>query len=226
MPDVTSRGTAPPIQTASLGHLSFSAYWASRPTGTSRPSRSSSPYCVRWVIHEREHPVVKGDAMSTDRTRVQALLTEVTGFLARMAAPQRHHIACGLLLHTNDIVLGVNIVSSLGPASVCAEQIALGEALKRSAGRVDLVVSLRARFGQHGLPEVVPPCGRCRELLVEYADTAEIVLPGPETDGLTGSTVAPIATLLPHPFRRRVPPASSGPTRPQSAIVHDTSSSR
>lgn len=70
-----------------------------------------------------------------------------------------------MLLTDGREVIGLNIVSNIGVASVCAEQIALGEAMKlRADAEVSVVITLRATFAGPQSYEIVPPCGRCREL--------------------------------------------------------------
>ena len=133
--------------------------------------------------------------------RVPMVVETASDFLARYAAPRRHHIACALALRSGRIVLGVNIVANIGPASICAEQVALGEALKCPYDGIELIVTTRATFDERRPTELVPPCGRCRELLCEYAAGAHIVLPG--NGGAGAWTVVGIGALLPSPFRRR-----------------------
>lgn len=103
------------------------------------------------------------------------------------------------------LTLGINIASGLGPASVCAEQIALGEALKSPESQIDLVVVLRATF-RHGEPhEIVPPCGRCRELLCQYAPYAQVMIPKVDSEGIGRAAfeLVKVIDLLPFPFMRR-----------------------
>ncbi len=94
-----------------------------------------------------------------------------------------------------------NLVSNLGAASSCAEQAALATALQATTSPITLAVSLRATFDQASRNEVIPPCGRCRELLLEYAPSADVVLEA-RTCG-PPFTIAPITELLPFPFHRR-----------------------
>jgi cytidine deaminase len=136
-----------------------------------------------------------------DRRAIGALEQRAADFLSRFERPRRHHVVCAMLLTDGREVLGLNIVSNIGVASVCAEQIALGEAMKLHAeAEVSAVITLRATFRQPRSYEIVPPCGRCREVLLEYAPLARIVLRGD-----TGAVyeLVSIGALLPHPFRRR-----------------------
>lgn len=131
------------------------------------------------------------------------LSNDAATLLAERAVVRRHQIACAVLLDNGDRVCGVNLVSNLGPASVCAEQITLGETLKRRPNaRVVMVVALRALFTGDQPHEIVAPCGRCREILYEYAPAALVLLPLDGSNG--GFHLATVDTLLPHPFYRRV----------------------
>ena len=71
----------------------------------------------------------------------------------------------------------------------------------RPAARIRLVLTLRATFEPAPSAEVVAPCGRCREVLEEYAPDAYVVIP---SDGHQPEfQLIPVGRLLPHPFRRR-----------------------
>jgi cytidine deaminase len=123
--------------------------------------------------------------------------------LARFQRPRRHHLVCALLLADGREVFGLNIVSNIGVASVCAEQVALGEAMKlRPQAEVSTVVAIRATFTKPVLYEIVPPCGRCREILCEYAPSARVAL---RAGTSATCELVPVDALLPRPFRRRAP---------------------
>lgn len=129
------------------------------------------------------------------------LVREVTTVLSRKARPGRHHIAAGLLTMDGGCFTAINLVSNLGAASSCAEQAALATALQATTSPITLVVSLRATFDQARRNEIIPPCGRCRELLLEYAPSADVVLAARACE--PPFTITPITELLPFPFRRR-----------------------
>ena len=90
--------------------------------------------------------------------------------------------------------MAVNLDATVGRAAICAEAVALGEAVM-AGDTVDLVVAVRQpRPDEAGGPQVVSPCGLCRELLLDYAPEAEVIVPGQGRVALR--------SLLPSPYRR------------------------
>jgi cytidine deaminase len=96
-------------------------------------------------------------------------------------------VAAALLADSGRVYTGVCIDtgSSLG---FCAEHAAVAELLKARESRVRLVVAVT------GEGTVLPPCGRCRELLwqLDARNAATGVVLAPDR-------VVPLAELLPHP---------------------------
>jgi cytidine deaminase len=83
--------------------------------------------------------------------------------------------------------------------SVCAEPIALGRAILDGDGSVATIVALR-----HPKPDesdrdiaIVPPCGACREMLLDFDPDAMVIVPA-------GGSAAklPVRALLALPYRR------------------------
>jgi cytidine deaminase len=147
--------------------------------------------------------------VSEEEGRVHSLVSRVSLFLRQYAKPRRHHIACGLGLADGLVIIAANVVSNYGPASVCAEQVALGQYLTCSTTAIAAVVSLRATFQDDQPLEIVPPCGRCRELLYEYAGNSKVVLSPSGRADTKGLELCRIADLMPHPFARRHCPAGT-----------------
>ncbi len=105
----------------------------------------------------------------------------------------RHHVGAALRTANGKLYTGVHVGSRR--INVCAEEIVLGTAL--SAGERELtaiasVIMMRAEDE----PEVVSPCGVCREVLGYYApDMTVLVL----EDGEVRKTI--VSDLLPGPYR-------------------------
>ena len=77
--------------------------------------------------------------------------------------------------------------------------MALGRALLEGDGTIDTVVAVR-----HPKPDeadrelaVVPPCGACREMVLDHCPDALVILNTPD-----GLVKLPVRTLLPAPYRR------------------------
>ena len=93
-------------------------------------------------------------------------------------------VGAALLTAAGDLFTGVNLDLACG-IGFCAEHSAVAEMLKTGRTRVAAV----AAVGRRG---VLPPCGRCRELLIQIdpANAAAAVLVAP------GETL-PLGDLLP-----------------------------
>lgn len=110
----------------------------------------------------------------------------------------RHQIAAALLTAEGRIFTGLHVEAMVGRASICAEAVALGKALEAGAGEVVLCVALR-----HPKPieadrrvRIVPPCGLCREILLDYGPNVQAVL---ENEGRP--YLMPLSEMLPHKYR-------------------------
>ena len=119
----------------------------------------------------------------------QRSLIELAAVLARPFAPSEDcrsgTVAAALLTGVGDVFSGVCVdtACSLG---FCAEHAAVAEMLKARQSEVRMVAAVTSAG------EVIPPCGRCRELLwqVDRRNAATWVVLGAE-DG------AVLADLLP-----------------------------
>ena len=109
-------------------------------------------------------------------------------------------VGAALRLRSGKVFTGVSLDAYLGRMAVCAEAVALGQAITNAGETaIDAVVAVR-----HPPPEekdrtiaVVPPCGACRELIWDYDRNARVIVPGAD-----GPTVARIGDLLPNKYSR------------------------
>jgi len=88
------------------------------------------------------------------------------------------------------IASGANVENAAYPAGLCADRAALGAAV--SAGAREFVAVAIATEADHP----TPPCGICRQALVEFAPTLTVVS---VTRG-GARTVWSLDSLLPHAF--------------------------
>ena len=102
------------------------------------------------------------------------------------------HYPVGAALETDDgrVFVGCNVENASYPAGTCAERVALGAAIAAGARRFVRIVITSAAVAP------TPPCGICRQALVEFAPALEIFAVTP--DGLTARWS--LAELLPAPF--------------------------
>jgi cytidine deaminase len=109
-------------------------------------------------------------------------------------------VGAAIRLRSGKIFTGVSLDAYLGRMAVCAEAVALGQAIT-VAGElgIDTVVAVR-----HPPPEekdrpvgVVSPCGACRELIWDYDRNARVIVPGPGEPVAVG-----IGELLPNKYSR------------------------
>ncbi len=98
----------------------------------------------------------------------------------------------GAALETDDgrIFAGCNVENASYPAGTCAERVALGTAIAAGARSFVRVVITSA------VSEPTPPCGICRQALVEFAPALEVFAVTPDGRWTRWS----LAELLPAPF--------------------------
>jgi len=125
-------------------------------------------------------------APSIDSARDAAL-----GVMGRAYAPySQFRVGAAIVGVDGTIFTGCNVENSAYPAGICAERSALAAAV---AGGVKefamLVIASEA-------DDPTPPCGMCRQALVEFAPRLTVV----SCTKHGGEATWDLATLLPHPF--------------------------
>jgi cytidine deaminase len=86
-------------------------------------------------------------------------------------------VASALRLETGEIITSTNLFADVGSLSLCAEPFAIAEAAKRKECKIAAIVAVYHKPGH--APKVVPPCGRCREIITDYAKDAYVILRAP-----------------------------------------------
>ena len=147
-------------------------------------------------------PKPLNDAVASDVTLTDGdheLIAAANAVLARHYRPFWHMVAAAIRSRDGRIWTGLHIGTTVGRLSVCAEAVAFGRAVLDGDGTILTAVAVR-----HPKPEeidqelaVVPPCGACREMILDHAPDATILV---KDSGVL--IKLPIRTLLPLPYRR------------------------
>lgn len=77
-------------------------------------------------------------------------------------------VGASLLLENDEIVIGSNQENASYPSGLCAERTAVYAAGARFPGVRILKMAISAKSLRHKVDTPVPPCGACRQALVEY----------------------------------------------------------
>ena len=103
------------------------------------------------------------------------------------------HVACALRTKSDLVYVGMNLKSS---HSVCAEQVAIGNAF--AFGARDFKTIVAVQLGNDGIPKVVAPCGLCRYIFTQLKLNFNVIVP----DGKQLRKVK-VKDLLPFPYLRQ-----------------------
>ena len=127
--------------------------------------------------------------MSGDR--LPELREAAAGAMANAYAPySEFRVGAALLGADGSVTTGCNVENAAYPSGICAERAAVTAAVARGVRRFTrLVIATEA-----GSP--TPPCGVCRQVLVEFAPSLDVV-----SFTTTGASAHwNLRDLLPHPF--------------------------
>ena len=99
------------------------------------------------------------------------------------------HVAAAVATELG-VFTGINVENASYGLSMCAERVAIFNAVSAGARDIRAIVVLTDR------PNIVPPCGACRQVMAEFNPDLEVLLMS--TTGLQQETT--LKELLPSPF--------------------------
>ncbi len=121
----------------------------------------------------------------------QALRERASAAMERAYAPySEFRVGAALLGSDGSISEGCNVESAAYPAGICAERAALAAAVARGV-RAFRTITIVTSAG-----DPTPPCGMCRQALIEFSPELEIV--SVTRNGREARWT--LADLLPHAF--------------------------
>ncbi|MFC7056994.1 cytidine deaminase [Halovenus salina] len=91
-----------------------------------------------------------------------------------------HIVAAGVRTTDRTVYDGVSLPAAIGRASLCAEPVAIGSAVADGHNHDDIETCVAISYPMDGHDaedhRVVPPCGVCREMLVDYNDEMRVIV--------------------------------------------------
>ena len=119
-----------------------------------------------------------------------------------------HIVAASVRTDDGETFDGVSLPASIGRASTCAEPGAVSAAIAAGYSHDDIEACVAVAYSmpEHDAEDarVVPPCGVCRELLVDYNPEMRVLVPEEESEtsaedsGDCGVQAVRAAALLPN----------------------------
>jgi len=112
------------------------------------------------------------DFTELDEEAEKAVLWARTQLTMAYAPYSRFPVSCVLVLESGDFVTGVNVENASYGLSICAERVAVFQAVKEGHRSFRLLVIATTTS------EPSTPCGACRQVLSEFAEDLRILLVG------------------------------------------------
>lgn len=127
------------------------------------------------------------------------LIDAAKAVLIRHYRPFWHTVGAALRSRDGRVWTGIHLGATVGRLSICAEAVALGRAVMDGDGTIECAVAVRHPKPEESVRDivVVPPCGACRENLLDFDKLAMVIVP--TSDGLRR---VPMRSLLPFPYQR------------------------
>lgn len=100
----------------------------------------------------------------TDRRLVE----EAVGAASGAYAPYSNFmVGAAILLEDGSVVKGANVENAAFPSGSCAEKTALSWTVANCRDKKSVAIAIAALSGGELTAEPVPPCGNCRQMLIE-----------------------------------------------------------
>lgn len=127
--------------------------------------------------------------MKADATQRAALIAAATDARFRAYAPySKFLVGAAVLTDTGEIYSGCNVESASYPLACCAERVAIYKAVSDGHRDITCVVVVT------DTAPPAAPCGGCRQVILEFGPTAEVICTNPAGD-LTESDMRALLPL-------------------------------
>ena len=134
---------------------------------------------------------------------MQELVSIATTLISSIPVSDNHSVAAAAWTRNNELFTGVNVLHFTG--GPCAELVLLGNVAAAGVPLDQLTMIVAVANESRG---VIPPCGRCRQVLIDLCPRIYVVMPvmrvgvlADSEDGDSGHEVVALARLLPGAYR-------------------------
>ncbi len=140
---------------------------------------------VRMTYMEYQESNEMPDA---DRKLIEEAVVAASGAYAPYS---NFMVGAAIMLDDGTVVRGANVENAAFPSGSCAEKTAISHAVSNYPGKRPVAIAIAALSGGMLTREPVPPCGNCRQMLVEeeqrQGKPIKVILTGKEKTIVTDS---------------------------------------
>jgi cytidine deaminase len=153
---------------------------------------------IPFLYEEYESPV---ELQPQDRELLEQAKTALNDAYAPYS---QYHVGAAVLLGNGKVVTGNNQENMAFPSGLCAERVAIYAASSQFPGTPIKTIAISARSEKFPVTDPVPPCGSCRQAMIEYEmfqkQNIRLILQGESGKVLV---IGSVESLLPLSFREK-----------------------
>lgn len=125
------------------------------------------------------------------------LLRAASSALVHAHAPHsKLRVGAAVRVASGKVYSGCNVECAAYPLGGCAERHAIAAAVLAEGSSIEISAIAICALDEHGNAVPIPPCGGCRQLILEFGREAEVVFRGRDGE----IAIHAIRALLPHAF--------------------------
>jgi len=129
-----------------------------------------------------------------DKRTLQSAIKQASEIRSNAHAPfSKFKVGAVVIANNGDIFQGVNVENSSFGATVCAERIALFNAVTQGRKDIEAIVIVSVLNGR-----AVFPCGMCRQVLADFNPDMRVILVNAET--MEVERDVPLSEIFPETF--------------------------
>lgn len=141
------------------------------------------------------------DSIQELSVELQGLMKQAVEVREKAYAPySQFKVGAAILLDNGEVVVGSNQENASYPSGLCAERTAVYYAGAKFPESRILKIAITARSMNQEITKPVPPCGACRQALVEYEvkqkEPIELYFMGETGEVMKAASVAEILPLV------------------------------